>query len=364
MGEIWYRGEVAGAAPAKPGAFDHDIGEGMYLTDRKSVAEVYGPKRTVDPSKWRVYRTELNLSSMRILDLRTDTRWKQSTSINGVSFVEEAVRSGGNLQYARIFNNFLKQHKINLAQYDAVIGPEYLNGGNQICILNKNDKPSALALKIRATFKLESGQVIRPASPKVALGTIRFRGRFGQGLRIAGGTLVLFGVGLLIQILGNIILQKIERKILEKKLRDLQPRIETDVRARKQEALSLLANGKKAFANVQVKIFTVTSIDPEGPVTSMPGLEYHGVTISDKEINRQGPMEWKRAVVDKWEYHPVTMSFAVTFPQEEVEAFSTYQKVLKLYDEELSQAKDPHERTRLAAERDEVKKQLQKALGL
>jgi hypothetical protein len=365
MGETWYRGEVAGAAPAKPGAWLHDIGEGMYLTDRRNVAEAYGPKRAVDPSTWRVYRAEIDLKGMRVLDLRTDPRWKESTSIKGVSFIERVVKSGGNEQYAKIFQNFLAQHKINLAQYDAVIGPEYVNGGNQICILNKGNQPSALAARIRATFRLDGPRVAARSSAKVTLGEIRFRGRFGQGLRVAGGSLALFGVGLLISILGHLLLQKINRQILEKKLRALQPRIDADAQTRRKEVLALLADGKKAFANARFSVVTAVSLDPEaGPVSSVPSLQYHGLTVSDKEINKQGPMQLKPVLADKWEHLPVTMSFPLTMPKEEVEAFATYRNALALYDEEIRRAQNAAEKARLTAEKVEAERQFQRALGL
>ena len=43
--ETWFRGEGAGVAPGKPGGSSHDFGDGMYLTDRQNVAEVYAARR-------------------------------------------------------------------------------------------------------------------------------------------------------------------------------------------------------------------------------------------------------------------------------------------------------------------------------
>ena len=43
--ETWYRGEVTGVAPSKPGAGEGDLGDGLYLSDTEQVARLYALTR-------------------------------------------------------------------------------------------------------------------------------------------------------------------------------------------------------------------------------------------------------------------------------------------------------------------------------
>ena len=159
MGETWYRGEGAGVAPAKPGGHEHDFGDGMYLTDTLSVAEVYAKRRATEPGNQRVYGLTVERQKFgRVLDLTADSRWSAFMMDNKS---DKRLMGKSRLDYLRIkqelygqfFTEFRKKYKISLDDYDAVIGPEYNLGGKQLCILHKNGTPSALTVKIRARFR-------------------------------------------------------------------------------------------------------------------------------------------------------------------------------------------------------------------
>lgn len=176
----WYRGESTGARLAAHGGFVHDLGDGMYFTDDLHVAYVYANKRVKEAGgQGQVLRIELGNSQLgRVLDLRADPRWASF-----VKPIESHIRAS-NENYGRSFQDFLKFHKIDLNQYDAVIGKEYLNGGIQLCILNRNGQTSQLARMVRGSMEPLSGTVefqLRPMQiDKASLG------RWWQGRN--GGT--------------------------------------------------------------------------------------------------------------------------------------------------------------------------------
>lgn len=151
----WYRGESTGAELAMHGGFVHDLGDGMYFTDDLQVAYVYANKRVKEAGgQGRVLRIELGNTQLgRVLDLRTDPRWASF-----VRPIESHIRAS-NENYGRSFQDFLNFHKIDLNQYDAVIGKEYLNGGIQLCILNRNGQTSPLARMVRGSMESLSGTV-------------------------------------------------------------------------------------------------------------------------------------------------------------------------------------------------------------
>ncbi|MEZ5590061.1 MAG: hypothetical protein R3F53_04895 [Gammaproteobacteria bacterium] len=69
-----------------------------------------------------------------------------------------------NENYGRFFNTFVTQHKINLKQYNAIIGPEFVRGGKQLCILLKNGQQTLLHAQLRASYQLyyQGGKEMAP----------------------------------------------------------------------------------------------------------------------------------------------------------------------------------------------------------
>ncbi len=175
MAETWFRGEAAGGPVSKPGGSIHDFGDGTYLTDRYDVAKLYATTRTTDANKQVVLTTNIDPSSLgRVLDLRTDPRWAQFFNGPGGKQALDIIKTGRmNEMYGETFESFLKANKIDRNQYDIIIGPEYVRGGNQLCIVHKNGQPTPLVGQIRASFKLvSSGPIgVTPAKLPANSGT-------------------------------------------------------------------------------------------------------------------------------------------------------------------------------------------------
>lgn len=155
--QTWYRGEAVAGPVSTPGGAIHDFGDGLYLTDRVDVARLYAEGRAPkQPDKQAVLVANFDPKILgNVHDLRTDLRWKEffkKDPMGEQAF--EIIKSGRvNEMYGKAFESFLKENKINREQFDAIIGPEYVRGGMQICIVYKNGKPTALASKIRDLLK-------------------------------------------------------------------------------------------------------------------------------------------------------------------------------------------------------------------
>lgn len=144
--ETWYRGESTKASPANAGGFLHDLGDGVYFTNDLGVAQIYARKRVQESGgEQQIFRIEFEGGRLgKILDLRDKLiGWEDYAKP-----IESHIRAS-NENYRRSFANFLKFKGIDINQYDAVIGPEYLNGGIQLCILHKNGEVSPLARTVR-----------------------------------------------------------------------------------------------------------------------------------------------------------------------------------------------------------------------
>ena len=153
---IWYRGEMDGGEVSSPGGNAHDFGDGVYFTDDLAVARRYASTRAAGrPDLQRVYSVSIDDGELgHVLDLRMDGRWQH--------FINDPVLPGmtnlmlirmANENYGRCFYNFTQIHGIDLMQYQAVIGGEYVRGGNQLCLLHNNGLGQQLQNMIRARFQ-------------------------------------------------------------------------------------------------------------------------------------------------------------------------------------------------------------------
>ncbi len=155
--ELWFRGEAAGGPVSTPGGSIHDFGDGMYLTDRFDVAKMYAETRTSQVDKQVVVAVIIGpdtVRSDRILDLRTDARWKAHFAQPGGERVLELLETGRmNEIYGKTFDSFLKANNLSRSQFDVIIGPEYVRGGSQMCIVQHGSAPSQLSIQLRSQFK-------------------------------------------------------------------------------------------------------------------------------------------------------------------------------------------------------------------
>jgi hypothetical protein len=159
MAEIWYRGQSSTVAPSKPGGSIHDFGDGMYLTDSREVAEQYARTRVAyGGGQPEVFTINIERGELgNVLDLNSDPRWQQflrNPQVPGrPELTPENLIKMANENYGRFFEHFVRENKIRIKEYDAVIGPEFVRGGSQLAILHKDGRPSPLAIKIRGRLR-------------------------------------------------------------------------------------------------------------------------------------------------------------------------------------------------------------------
>ncbi len=141
--ETWFRGDIENAVRPGPGSNLHDLGDGLYLTDNKQVAETYASTRASEGARRgtggvaRVRSVTFERASLgRVLDLTTDSRWLEYVRKPIAGMTPEQMIKRANENYSRFFGQFVSSNKIDLSKYDAIIGPEYVRGGKQICIRN------------------------------------------------------------------------------------------------------------------------------------------------------------------------------------------------------------------------------------
>ena len=264
--ETWFRGSGKGVDTAKTGAHLHNLGDGMYLADTEDVAWQYARIRSGGQHQnyevWQVTVDRMSLG--RVLDLTTDSRWHK--------FMTEPMLPGSknpNLSkpriyymrrqdelYGQFFEEFLRKHKIEIKDYDAVIGHEYVRGGKQLCILHKNGVPTSLQSRIRALLRPERwaarlAKVVGQRSQSVAsapvLKTVSYP-------RIIGGVIVVIGIQLLISYLAAKAMQAINDSIIKKRMMEIEPEVQRYAAARKIMMLDSLIAGKRAFVTATVRI--------------------------------------------------------------------------------------------------------------
>jgi hypothetical protein len=316
--ETWFRGEAVGVTQTPGKTNPHDFVDGMYLTDRADVAVRYAQDRSTDPNAQRVWSVGVNTSSLKILDLTTDPRWQQYLQPDPRLPSVEITFKQANENYGRVFKQFVEKENIDLQQYDAIIGLEYVRGGRQLCILNKNGRPSLLQAKLRSQFRPLFG---RGALPSSAARPGIIGGKIGPGLKIVGGTIAVLALGFLV----DLIWAKLLAKMLDDEMKKLEPTISKEVSNHIAEIAELLSNNQHAFAVVTMTIAEGSFGLPEGGSAPLPPkAELVRFRIDDHEVKGEGPDTVETAFRTTITHHEVTYSFEVTLPEAEVGLYLAY----------------------------------------
>ncbi len=179
----WYRGESTNAPPMKAGGAEHDLGDGMYLTDSLESAKAYGNMRVQDSGgSLRVSQIDVKGGEFgRVLDLRNDRNFQlylaeSAVPQPGYPSRRDLMRQAPE-NYGKFFQSYLSSRKINIENYDAVIGPDLLRGGNQVCLRHRNGQPSQVAQSVRSQLQPMGA---RPPGGGASLGQPR-KGIFSSG---------------------------------------------------------------------------------------------------------------------------------------------------------------------------------------
>ncbi|HEY2015838.1 MAG TPA: hypothetical protein VGH38_20185 [Bryobacteraceae bacterium] len=292
MSETWYRGEAVDDTPATPGSTAaHDLGDGMYLTDTQTSARAYAQLRSTDPDAQRVYAVSVDRSSLRVLDLTTDARWRQH-----VKPVEGLIKQA-NENYGRTFESFVKAYKIDLAQYDAVIGMDYVRGGKQMCLLYKGGKPTQLHVRIRQTFRPMTTvtEEVRIPLPEIDFDVRPVRVRPSGGLAEGAGTLVEFAIPLLLMLLEIWMTRSMMKRKIKEGVEKLEPQIQSRLDKLKPNIARMqlrLDEGEKAYAVVTVEVaYWKMSLGPGRASYVEPEVRLADIEITSKPVTSERSFE-------------------------------------------------------------------------
>src|SRR3954451_17564341 len=291
--ETWYRGEGVGVARTTPGSTAaHDIGDGYYLTDSAEAARAYARLRAPNPADQRVFSVKINRSSLRILDLTNNPAWQKH-----VKPIEPYIKQA-NENYGRAFESFVKANKIDLGQYDAVIGPDYVRGGRQMSILLKGGKPAPFEASVRAQLQPLTPATVRARTiPPIDLDEVPIR-VVGPKSEFMGTTVevgVIIGITIILTALEIWMTRRMVKEKIEEGLKDLEPKI-TDRLDKLKPAIAKLQlkldQGEKVFANIVVQIHSITYSLGAGRGSYMqPSVRLADINISTK--NTTGERHFK-----------------------------------------------------------------------
>lgn len=285
--ETWFRGEGVGVAPNPAGKNLLDYGDGLYLSDKEDVALQYAKLRAPGDSSWQVAQATIDRQSLgRVLDLTTDPRWQKFMTQPMYPGLKNANLNKSRLEYVRMknelygqfFKEFQQAHNIDIKDFDAVVGPEYVRGGKQLCILNKNGMPTRLGARIRALFR-----------PRVAQGSFTARPVLSTWPRAIGGFLVTTGIMLLISFVAQKIMNRINDNVIRQAMESFRPELEKFAAEMRLNVVDRLANGEGAFvsAYIEVSFGMMPNQDWQNPgyIVGLPLVHIEQVTVSPKDLS-------------------------------------------------------------------------------
>src|SRR5262249_39665616 len=161
-----------------------------------------------------------------------DARWQKDLRL-----VEPNIKAA-NSNYGRVFANFVKANNINLDNYDAVIGLDYMRGGRQMCILHKHGQPSPLQAAIRSNFPPEA------IAAELPLDSGSIARRMPTGSSGFGESMTIIGLGLIelaLLLLAPKMQEWANEQWLKGQMEGLKPKIEDEIRKRAAVTADLLS---------------------------------------------------------------------------------------------------------------------------
>jgi hypothetical protein len=364
--ETWYRGEGVGVAPSKPGGDLHDLGDGMYLSDKEEVALQYAKVRAPGGKSWQVQEmTVERLSLGKVLDLTTDPRWQKFMTQPMVPGSNNPQLSKSRLEFLKIkyelygqfFDEFRRANKIDIKTYDAVVGPEYVRGGKQLCILHKNGFPSRLNARIRSLFR-----------PRLAAGSFTVKPPPSNWPRAIGGLLVSVGINLLIAYVAQKIMQRINDNIIRERMEEFRSELEKFAAAMRVDIVDRLAHGEGAYvsAYIEVDFDMIPNQDWQNPgyITSLPLVHLAELTVSSMDVSNTPVKHTKDnpglLSGGTWQdLYYFWISGKPPVEKEEVERYRTFLQQLKWCEDTLNNPNiTSSDRSRIEKERIELKQWL------
>lgn len=333
---------------------------------------MYAQRRAPNVGDQRVWMVQIERTTLgTVLDLTKDSRWDR--------FMNAPLGKGlqNRLYYLKIkhelydqfFREFLTANKINMRTYDAVVGPEYNLGGNQLCILHKNGLTSKLSLRVRALFRPITS-VVRGATMSGGKLVVNVR-LIGAGsakirfLKGVGGFVASVGIGILISYIFGKLIQNQYEKILQKQLEAMDPDIQASIYTQRRKVFMILANGHKPYVIVHIRVEYFMSMDPDtGWDQSAPGAKLLWIDIKDYKEEKHPPETVYYSMGQRLHTTTHTVASEVTIPQEDVKRYSEAMEELEWYDTAL---RDHHlidsDVERLTSEKKTLEETVRQAYG-
>jgi hypothetical protein len=353
----WFRGEGVGVAPSKPGGALHDFGDGLYLTDSEDVAALYAKTRAAGTEP-RVLEVNISSSDLGVvLDLTGDSRWMKFMTRPMVQGSTNPHLSKSRLDYLKIkhelyhdfFEEFVRENKINMGSYDSVIGPEYVRGGKQLCILSKNGLQSGIGVRIRNRLRPRLTDVefeFKPpaeweANINLAEREVVLRSGFRGAASQAGEVALTMGLAIGLALLEYYVMKwAIEDKYKER-IKDVGKKIAERIKkATKEIAKEQLKTdkGEKVYANAVVQVALVKYTLGVGQASYYePEVVLADLFVSTKPMERDRTFKAPHTTADEddigtnralssphtsQEVHEMTRSYEVwVYSDEELETF-------------------------------------------
>lgn len=352
--ETWFRGEGAGVTPSAPGKNLHDFGDGLYLTDTEDVAWQYAHTRAQGEYKnYKVFTAQIARSTLgNVLDLTTDRRWAEFMNHpdpmllgkNRLYYVKQQ-----NELYGQFFTEFLKVNKISRSSFDAVIGPEYVRGGKQICVVSPKgaERVRALLQPEPWAARLASSQ----AGPRSRTATLESEPLPRTNIGVWGavaltlGTVALVG---LVSYLNQKMTDKWNDKMLQRKLKELQPEIENYIAARERMILDIALETIPVYVVVTLCLtFSSTALPPEaspGDVeygsSVLIGVQIDSLGTSSRKLegdirNYPKSLHPKINWTSRMDFDGYNISYPVTPSKEDTKSYRDFAEQFKWYDETI-----------------------------
>jgi hypothetical protein len=128
----------------------------------------------------------------------------------------------------------------------------------------------------------------------------------------AGGSLAMAAFGIFM----SWARAKLDQSLIERQIRNLGPRIEEELHKKLDKVLDLQRVGKRAYANITVEIWTITTLEPEpgGPpirFTTLPAVALKSVDVGDRNTNSEGQVRTDRGFGGTTTTVPYTFSFEI-----------------------------------------------------
>jgi hypothetical protein len=205
----------------------------------------------------------------------------------------------------------------------------------------------------------------RVAPGGLAPGELTLHGKIGRGLKAGGVAVGVIVVSILLEWLARKLYEKFVREGVDRQFEKMRPEILAAIRAKKEDALRLLASGNNhAFATVRLSMI-VDHFMYAGrlQMSTFPVLEYLGLQITPTDESEEGKVPRVEGHIGgRTETTFYKVSFELSFPADEVAIYKSYIAQMKWFDEQMAIAPSDEDKKRLAQDRENLMREMRAVL--